>query len=190
MFPFMIGEAIMTKSIFGAVDEAFEEGYKNLGRVVYHFQQVEEILGWAVCFLIQPDTSDLTMSKIIVCEQSFKQLVGLAHSLFELFPESEDKKTSKEWRSILGLALQAERERNQILHSVFGVSTAGEPVFFRSKETAKYRKGFHVLHEKLSTERRDIYFILVGKARREIERFMGDIFPGWEKGQWKPKAKP
>jgi hypothetical protein len=179
---------VLKKDIFGPVDGAFQEGFNALGQVAYHFQQLEEVLGWAVCFLIDP--ADQSAARIVVCEQSFKQLLNLADSLFRLFPESKEMKNLESWSSILRLASDAENHRNQILHSVFGVSGLGQPVFIRSKATAKRGKGFRSASEELNSKNMQDYLALVGRARLQIEVFMSETFPAWNLGQWKPKGTP
>jgi hypothetical protein len=65
------------------VKEVFDFGYKSLGQVVYHFQELEAELARAVSFLIDPKEGD--GADVVVCELSFKQLAHIGYSLFDLY---------------------------------------------------------------------------------------------------------
>lgn len=162
---------------------AFDAGFRALGEVVYFFQQLEDDLGDAVSFLIDP--GDSTTANIVVCELSFKQLTALAYSLFELYPEAEDAENSKQWRSLLSRALEAEGFRNRLLHSTFGVSIGDEAVFSRSKITAKFKKGMREDVESLDDAAMTAYRQNISAVGNEILDFMCRVFPKWNTRSWK-----
>lgn len=161
---------------------AFSEGFRAIGEVVYFFQQLEEDLRRVVSFLIDPD--DGTTANIVVHEQSFKQLVSLAWCLFEEYLEGKDIKNTDEWRLILSQALEAETRRNSLLHSTFGVSTEEEPIFTRSKVTAKFKKGQREVGEVLDDQTMRAYQQKMSLASNSIMEFMSRVFPRWNTREW------
>jgi hypothetical protein len=167
-------------------DVAFREGCRALGEVVYFFQQLEDDLRNAVSFLIDPH--DSTTANIVVHEQSFKQLVALAYSLFEQYAEAASTENSNEWRSILSRAFAAENDRNALLHSTFGVSECQDPIFSRSKITAKFKKGFHEHGEALDDATMTTYRQGISSVANDICEFMGRVFPGWNTRDWKRES--
>jgi len=165
------------------IDLAFHEGLRQLGEVVYFFQQLENDLGEAVSFLIDPE--DSTTADIVVHEQSFKQLVNLAFSLFEQYAEAGLAENSKEWRSILSRARAAEDKRNAILHSTFGVSDIQAPIFCRSKITAKFGKGLREHVETLDDATMTAYRQSISSVANDILEFMCRVFPRWNTRTWR-----
>jgi hypothetical protein len=165
------------------VDAVEKEGFQALGKIVYFFQQLEDDLRQAASFLIDPENS--TMANIVVCEQSFKQLVNLAGSLFAQYAEAKDTKRTKEWRSLLQQALKAEADRNSILHSTFGVSIDEPVVFSRIKTTAKFKRGFKESGEALDLDTVNAYLDTIATVGPRITEFMGRVFPKWNTREWK-----
>jgi len=165
------------------IDLAFREGCRALGEVVYFFQQLEDDLGRVVSFLIDPE--DSTTADVVVHEQSFKQLVGLAYSLFDQYVEATVSDNAKEWRGILSRALAAEGDRNAILHSTFGVSDFQEPTFCRSKITAKFGKGLKEHAEALDDATMTAYRQSISSVANDMIEFMGRVFPRWNTRSWK-----
>jgi len=166
-------------------DAAFDFGCKSLGEVVYYFQQLEEELGRAVSFLIDPTPGGMA-ADVVVAEQSFKQLVHLGYSLLPLYKLKEPDKALAEWKSVLAAALKAEGMRNTILHSTFGVSIDEEPTFQRNKVTAKYKKGWKEAVETLDEKRMEKYRTEIGTVATKIGDFMSRTFPRWHLRQWSP----
>jgi hypothetical protein len=165
-----------------STDLAFQEGCRSLGEIVYFFQQLEDDLRNAVSFLIDPD--DPTAADIVVCEQSFKQLVALADSLFKQFLEAQNAATTEEWHSILKRALDAEGARNALLHSTYGVTLDEAPAFCRNKTTAKFKRGFHVHVELLDEATMTAYRQKVSSVANDILDFMCRVFPKWNTRDW------
>lgn len=123
------------------------------------------------------DPNDSTAADIVVCEQSFKQLVALADSLFKLFLEAQNAATSEEWHSILKRALGAEEAHNAILHSAYGVTIGEEPVFCRNKTTARFKRGFHVHVELLDEATMTAYRQKVSSVANDFLEFTCRVFP-------------
>lgn len=169
------------------MDAAFDDGYKALGQVVYFFQQLEEELKRAVSFLIEPAPGDGDAADIVVCELSFKQLVHIGYSLLPLFRVKDPAKALSDWKAVLALALRAEEHRNTLLHSTFGVSIDEEPFFQRSKQTAKYKRGFRETGESLDSAKVEQYLVEIGTVAARISDFMGETFPRWHLRQWEPE---
>jgi hypothetical protein len=157
------------------------------GGGVYYFQQLEEELGRAVSFLIDPTGGGRAVD-IVVAEQSFKQLVHLGYSLLPLFKVKEPEKALAEWRSVLTAALKAEELRNTILHSTFGTSIDDEPTFQRNKVTAKFKRGWKEAVETLDEETVEKYRVEIGTVASKISTFMSRTFPRWHMRQWVPES--
>ncbi len=149
---------------------------------MYFFQQLDDLRN-AVSFLIDPDES--TASDVVVCEQSFRQLVALADSLFKLYLEAQNAGTTEEWHSILKRAHGAEETRNAILHSTFGVTIGEEPVFSRNKITARFKKGFQVHVELLDEATMTTYRQKISSVTNDILDFMCRVFPKWNTREWR-----
>ena len=92
------------------IDAVEKEGLLALGKIVYFFQQLEDDIRRVVSFLIDPE--DSTTADIVVYQQSFRQLVDLADSLFAQYPEAKHKKRVKEWRLLLQRARNAGQARS------------------------------------------------------------------------------
>lgn len=165
------------------ISVAFDTGFQALGQVVYFFQQLEDYLGRAVSFLIDPESGDV--ADIVVCELSFKQLVAIGYSVFEKYAEAEKVGALAEWKLILSKASQAEASRNAILHSTFGVSCIDAPVFTRSKSTAKFKKGFRESGEAFDDETVTRYLNEIGGVSTDLMDFMGRTFPDWNTRTWR-----
>ena len=163
------------------IDAVHEEGLLALGKIVYYFQQLEDDIRQAVSFLIDPE--DSTTADIVVYQQSFKQLVNLADSLFAQYAEAKDKKRLEEWRLLLKRVRTAEHDRNKILHSTFGVSIDEPVAFIRSKITTESKAGFKEQIEALDPETVDTYLETI--ATIDITGFMGCVFPKWNVRGWR-----
>ncbi|MGL4400468.1 MAG: hypothetical protein ACRCXD_11410 [Luteolibacter sp.] len=167
--------------------ETFDQGYKALGQVVYHFQELERELGQAVSFLIDP--VDGERADIVVSELSFKQLTHIGYSLFEIFEIPKKNECRKEWTRILGLCLNAENHRNRLLHSNYYGSYVGGPnnmEFMRYKKTAKFKRGSRFDDEQMNATSVKAYLKEIGGVEGQISEFMGNTFPGWNERRWEP----
>ncbi|MBK1832380.1 hypothetical protein JIN77_16700 [Verrucomicrobiaceae bacterium R5-34] len=167
--------------------EVFDHGYKSIGKVIYHFQQLEAELCHAVSFLIDPTEGD--SADIVVCELSFKQLTNIGYSLFSLFNIADKDDHLKEWQRVLGLCLNAEGRRNQLVHSNFYATYRGGPdnlEFVRNKSTAKFKKGRKSVDEDMTDAAVQSYLQDIAGVIDQISRCMNAAFPGWDMRQWKP----
>ena len=167
------------------VREVFDHGYKALGQVVYHFQELELELGTAVSFLIDP--VDGEGADIVVSELSFKQLAHIGYSLLEVFNIHEKEERLEEWRRVLGLCFNAENKRNQLLHSNYYAYYVGGPdnmEFIRFKKTAKFRKGSQLVDEEMNDFAVKAYLTEIASVGVQIREFMNQTFPGWQDRQW------
>ena len=165
------------------IDAVEKEGLLALGKIVYFFQQLEDDIRRVVSFLIDPE--DSTTADIVVYQQSFRQLVDLADSLFAQYPEAKHKKRVKEWRLLLQRARNAGQARNRILHSTFGVSIDEPIVFSRSKATKDSKIRFKEQIEALDPETVDTYLETIATVGIDITGFMGCVFPKWNERGWK-----
>lgn len=165
--------------------EIFEYGCKMLGRVVYHFQSLESELGRAVSFLINPDEGEA--ADVVVCELSFKQLAHLGYSLFDLYDMPAKEVHLSEWKRILGLCLNAENRRNQLLHSNYYACYSGGPgnmEFMRYKRTAKFNRGSRFVDEEMNQKAVEEFMKEIGGVEVQIIECMGKAFPGWCERRW------
>lgn len=161
--------------------EAFDYGYNALGKVVYHFQELESELAYAISFHI--NSKDRKCAEIVVSELSFKQLTNIGYSLVAIqdLPNLED--ALKEWRKIMGLCLKAEEHRNRLLHSNYHARYVGGPdnmEFIRFKRTAKMRKGVQSVEEELNHATVTKYLSEIAGVSAHVNAFMALTFPGWD----------
>ena len=167
--------------------EIFEHGYKLLGRVVYHFQALESELGRAVSFLIDPFEEEA--ADVVVCELSFKQLTHIGYSLFDLYDIPDKEAHLSEWKRILGLCLNAESMRNQLLHSNYYACYSGGPdnmEFIRYKKTAKFKRGSRHVDEEMNHKAVAKYMKEIAGVEVQILECMGRAFPEWHERRWEP----
>ncbi|MBK1856556.1 hypothetical protein JO972_16420 [Verrucomicrobiaceae bacterium 5K15] len=168
--------------------EIFDHGYRSIGRVVYYFQQLECELASAVSFLIDPTDGD--GADIVVCELSFKQLAHIGYSLFDRYDIPDKEEHLKEWQRVLGLCLNAENRRNQLVHSNFYASYISGPdnmEFIRYKKTAKFKKGSRHVDEQIDDEAVNSYLDDIGGVVDLITTCMDNAFPDWTHRQWTQK---
>lgn len=171
------------------VREVFDFGYKSLGQVVYHFQELEAELARAVSFLIDPLDGD--GADIVVCELSFKQLTHIGYSLFDLYNIPDKANHLEDWKRTLGLCLNAENQRNQILHSNYYACYSGGPEnmeFIRYKKTAKFKRGSRLVDEEMGHETVKKYLEAIAGVAVQISKCMANAFPGWHERRWEPDS--
>ena len=169
--------------------QTFDQGYKALGQVVYHFQELEKELGQAVSFFIDP--VDGERADIVVSELSFKQLTHIGYSLFEIFDIPNKDERRKEWTEILGLCLNAENHRNRLLHSTYCGTYVGGPgnmEFMRYKKTAKFNRGSRLDGEEMNATSVKNYLKKIGGVEVQLGEFMSNTFPGWNERRWEPAS--
>ena len=170
------------------VREIFDYGYKALGQVVYHFQELEGELNQAVSFLIDPIEGE--GADVVVCELSFKQLAHIGYSLFDLYNIPEKEKHLAEWKRVLGLCLNAENKRNQLLHSNYYACYVGGPdnmEFMRYKKTAKFNKGSRFVDEEINQKALGSYMEEIAGVGVQLRECMSKAFPGWHERRWEPQ---
>lgn len=100
------------------------------------FQGLEEILSRLIGLLI---SEDALLGKIITAELSFRNKLGLLHSLY--LYRAAVQKTPASFKTLLGRLHRVEERRNMILHSNW-IKSPFCGVLTRYKYTAKPGKGF------------------------------------------------
>lgn len=169
--------------------DTFNHGYRALGRVVYHFQELERELARAVSFLIDPVEEEA--ADVVVCELAFKQLAHIGYSLFDLYNLPNKETHLTEWKRVLGLCLNAESKRNQLVHSNYYACYAGGPdnmEFIRYKKTAKFKRGSRLVDEEMNDKAVEEYMKEIAGVGVQILACMSNAFPGWSERRWQPSG--
>jgi hypothetical protein len=112
-----------------------------LGRITANFSQLEDELCRLIWYLLGPDEQ---LGQVVTAELSFRGLVNLAGALAR--HRTSDPTTLQEVEAALKSAIQAEQERNAMVHSTWFAHSTQDEVS-RTKLTAKREHGRNVQFE-------------------------------------------
>ena len=134
----------------------------EIGRVVANFALLEYELFLLVHGLLKTEAE---ISRILVSELSFKNLIDLSSSLIKKIHGDD---IVLQYKEILKTVTEAEEKRNLIVHSTWGSAMTH---VIRSKITAKRSKGLKFQHEKYTKEDLQNVALLLSRAILSVEIF-------------------
>ena len=126
--------------------QAGDDLTKALGAVVLNFAYLEAVLSISVWILI--DISDVNIGKIVTAGKPFSALIDMfdplyRHRIIDVV-QAEGKSTEIPSKTLTGLVkklVEANEQRNQVIHSAWTSSTQDPENHSRFKFTAKRSKG-------------------------------------------------
>ena len=124
-----------------------DEHLKHIGDVTVSFAMLESVLQSLAQSLLG---AGQRMGQIVTAELSFKALQALSVSLY-LQRNGEDSNLQS-LRALMKRAANAEEQRNQIVHSLWGAGADATSIT-RIKATAKERHGVRFHFESVTAER-------------------------------------
>lgn len=143
----------------------------SLGQINVNFALLEQALK---AFIERMIGRDHMIGQIVSAELSFKGLVSLTASLYKY--RIHDSKKVEDLRKLLGQVLQAEEQRNLIVHSSWGMTTSDDTppktTVHRGRLTARLKKGYHYQHEEMSADDLDKIAELLLDIQQEVMKFM------------------
>jgi hypothetical protein len=123
-------------------------------------------------FVWQLISNDQRLGQIITAELSFRNLVGILSSIFKY--RNNNQELIEELNKLLDQAIQAEEQRNLIIHSNWAVGSSQDTIS-RYKTTAKKSKGYSFQFEQISGEDLDKISQKICDVAVEIQLFMINI---------------
>lgn len=109
---------------------------KAIGELIVEYSNVEFWIGRFISFLIS--VADWKLGEIVIAELSVPAKLALLLSLYR-YRMDDDRASIKKLASILEHVKQANKKRNDLIHSNWGI---GANFALRQKATAKYEKGY------------------------------------------------
>lgn len=137
--------------------QASDDLVKALGSVVLNFSYLETILSLNVWILI--DMSDANIGKIVTGGKPFSALIDMfdalyRHRIIDVI-QAEGKSTkvpSKTLTDLVKKLVEANEQRNQVIHSAWVSNTKDPETHSRFKFTAKRSKGLERVSKNMSVQ--------------------------------------